>query len=650
MPPLTRPTDPPTDVVIEAIALASRENGSDCLATFSDELIRGTSVVGTAEFVSSSDGWVSNWQNGSVPNDQATVDWISEVADRKPFSRGPSHSRQINSREAIAVSDGDRIFALFCDGPSPDPPFRSALLSACEVVLRLADRDATELSLHHRVNHLEAVLKWASQWQTIDDDQKLLEAISEAATESLVCQRASIFLWNRRRGKLVAKTALGVDQSLQTFEVDDDAGVVGEVLATGEAQIWNSNDDDPARVNRRVDEQLSFETHSLVAVPMRDNRGKLVGVFEVINAIDHDFQKIDAQKLSDLAMHAAVAIGGQQTRRRLVNQRDRLIDDAASSSPLIGESEPVELIRSQITRIANTDLSVLILGENGTGKEVIAKSIHYQSQRRAGPFIAVNCAALVETLLESELFGHEQGAFTDASQTRTGQFEAASGGTLLLDEIGDMSLSGQAKLLRVLEEKVVVRVGGSRPIPVDVRVLAATNQPLEKLIAEKRFRQDLYFRLNVVALNLPPLHERGDDVVLLAEHFLRQFATQSGRPDLRLGEDARDALRGYTWPGNVRELRNTIERVCYLSPTDVISRTDLRLSDRKKSSTRSDGGTVSGLEDQPLGDATRLFQVQHIEQAIEANDGNMTAAAKQLGLHRSNLYRKMGQLGMETSE
>ncbi|MEM6692159.1 MAG: sigma-54-dependent Fis family transcriptional regulator [Planctomycetota bacterium] len=650
MPPATSPTDLPTAEVIEALVAAARESGSDGLASFCAELLIVPSVAGVADFLASPSGWLLNRETGDVLADSSTMDWIAEVADRKPFSRGPFHIRKTDAGGAIAVSDGSRILAVFGDSPLVGSPFQAFITSAIETALRISRRDEIESILSDRVGHLEAVLKWASQWQTIDDDQKLLEAISEAATESLICERASIFLWNRRRGKLVAKTAIGVDQSVQTFEVDDDAGVVGEVLATGEAQIWNSKDDDPARINRRVDEQLSFETRSLVAVPMRDSRGKLVGVFEVINAIDHDFRNIDAQKLSDLAMHAAVAIGGQQTRRKLVNQRDRLIDDAASASPLIGKSEPVELIRSQITRIANTDLSVLILGENGTGKEVIAKSIHYQSERRAGPFIAVNCAALVETILESELFGHEQGAFTDASQTRAGQFEAATGGTLLLDEIGDMSLSGQAKLLRVLEEKVVVRVGGSRPIPVDVRVLAATNQPLERLIAEKRFRQDLYFRLNVVALNLPPLHERGDDVILLAEHFLRQFATQSGRPDLELGKDARDALLGHTWPGNVRELRNTIERVCYLSQTDIISKDDLTLSDRQRASAEPESSHALQVIDEPLGEATRLFQISHIQQAIDANDGNMTAAAKQLGLHRSNLYRKMGQLGMETSE
>ena len=218
--------------------------------------------------------------------------------------------------------------------------------------------------------------------------------------------------------------------------------------------------------------------------------------------------------------------------------------------------------------MADTDLAVLILGENGTGKEVVAQMTHYHSSRRQEPFVAVNCAAITETLLESELFGHEKGAFTDAREMRQGKFELASGGTLFLDEIGDMSLGGQAKLLRVLEEKVVVRVGGSATIPTDARVLAATNQNLAELVRAKRFREDLFFRLNVVTLDLPPLRSRGDDVELLAEHFLKIFSAKARRKAAKFTAAARKRLITHLWPGNVRELRNLMERLAYLSPED----------------------------------------------------------------------------------
>ncbi|HBJ36863.1 MAG TPA: hypothetical protein DDZ51_19320, partial [Planctomycetaceae bacterium] len=282
-------------------------------------------------------------------------------------------------------------------------------------------------------------------------------------------------------------------------------------------------------------------------------------------------------------------------------------------------------------------------------------------------------AALVESLLESELFGHERGAFTDAHQARPGKFELASGGTLFLDEIGDMSPGGQAKLLRVLEEKIVVRVGGSTPIPVDVRIIAATNQSLPDLVAEKRFREDLFFRLNVVSFRLPPLRQRGEDILLLADHFLQQFAAQIGRTVPEFSASAKQAMLDYRWPGNVRELRNVMERASYLAQSNVLTESDLGLGPIDSpgnafvaaASPSPVNGALAGAiastkpGDQPangffaalhgtLADATRDFQVELIRASIQAQRGNMTAAAETLGLHRSNLYRKMRQLGMNT--
>jgi len=256
----------------------------------------------------------------------------------------------------------------------------------------------------------------------------------------------------------------------------------------------------------------------------------------------------------------------------------------------------------------------------------------------------VNCAAIPDTLLESELFGHEKGAFTDAREARAGKFELAAAGTLFLDEIGDLSLSGQAKLLRVLEEKIVVRVGGSRPIATNARVIAATNQNLGELVRAKRFREDLFFRLNVVSLELPPLRERGDDVLLLAEHFLQIFSRRSRRKPPKLTAAAKKRLIEHTWPGNIRELRNLMERVAFLLPEDQdkLDGSDLQFI----LAPDANASEVLSL-DAPLTEATRRFQVAYIRRHIDAARGNMTLAAERLGLHRSNLYRKMGQLGME---
>ena len=295
----------------------------------------------------------------------------------------------------------------------------------------------------------------------------------------------------------------------------------------------------------------------------------------MLNKRDGAFTADDERGLIELASHAAVALENTQQFAELLERHEKLVEQAAQDTQLVGESPAIQAIRNTIRRIADTDLAVLMLGENGTGKEVVARSIHFGSRRRKQPFIAVNCAALTETLLESELFGHEKGAFTDAHEARAGKFELASGGTLFLDEIGDMSLAGQAKLLRVLEEKTIVRVGGSKPIHTDVRVLAATNQNLAELVRAKRFREDLYFRLNVVSLELPPLRERGDDVMLLAEHFLRDFSRRAGRRVLKFTAAARKRLESHTWPGNVRELRNLMERLAYLSTGDRIEAEDL---------------------------------------------------------------------------
>jgi Nif-specific regulatory protein len=283
---------------------------------------------------------------------------------------------------------------------------------------------------------------------------------------------------------------------------------------------------------------------------------------------------------------------------------------------------------------------VLIEGETGTGKQLLARSIHASSKRKNGPFIEVDCSTLSESLMESELFGHEKGAFTDAREARQGKFELAEGGTLFLDEIGDMSAGGQAKLLRVLEQKVLTRVGGSQPIHTNVRVVAATNVNLIEAVHHKKFREDLYYRLSVVALELPPLRERPEDVLPLAEHFLDIFCAQAARPRLAIANEARLRLAAHPWPGNVRELRNLIERIAFLCPGERIEASDLAFI------LSPDRDAVTGATDLGLTDATARFQQDYIRRMIKRVQGNMTETARLLGMHRSNLYRKMRQLEM----
>jgi Nif-specific regulatory protein len=493
-----------------------------------------------------------------------------------------------------------------------------------------------------RIDRLEAILSIAGQWnQTLQMDV-LLEEMAQAATRLLGAERASIFLWDRPNKTLVGRPALGVEGG--ELRIPDSTGVVGQVVHTGEVRRVDE-DADQSDIDRGVDQQLNFQTRSLLCVPLRGKEGELFGAFELINKIEGNFTSEDEVALKELASHAAIALENTQQHEQLVKVRNQMADQAAAGVELIGECPAIEALRSTIRRVADTELAVLLLGENGTGKEVAGQCIHYLSRRRNEPFVAVNCAALTETLLESELFGHEKGAFTDALETRSGKFEMASGGTLFLDEIGDMSLGGQAKLLRVLEEKTVVRVGGSTPIHTDARVVAATNQNLADMVRNKRFREDLYYRLNVVTLELPPLRDRGDDILILAEHFLRGFCIQAGRKPAKFTAAARKRLVTHNWPGNVRELRNLMERIAYLAQGDKIDVDELAFI---LAPTRDEPTLFSA--DLPLTEATRLFQRELISKQIARSRGNMTEAAERLGLHRSNLYRKMRQLDMETRE
>jgi transcriptional regulator with GAF, ATPase, and Fis domain len=496
--------------------------------------------------------------------------------------------------------------------------------------------------INSRVGRLEAILQIAAQWNQTHQMKELLQNMAETSTRLLSAERASIFLWDQQSKTLVGRPALGVEGG--ELRIPDDAGVVGQVVQTGTPRRVGVRGGQQ-EIFRTVDKKLRFDTRSLVCVPLRSQSGEVLGAFELINKTVGDFTAEDEDALVELAEHASTALENMQQRAQLLRVRAHLIDEAAEGTRLLGECAAIEDLRSTIERVADTELAVLVLGENGTGKEVIARRIHYLSRRRNEPLVAVNCAALPESLLESELFGHEQGAFTDAREARAGKFELASGGTLFLDEIGDMSLGGQAKLLRVLEEKIVVRVGGSTNIHIDARVMAATNQDLAQKVRDKKFREDLYYRLNVVSLEIPPLRYRDDDVLLLAEHFLTDFSAKAGRKLLKLTAAAKRRLRAHRWPGNVRELRNLMERLAYLAADTKIDADEIAFI----LSPRDGSETVFSL-DRTLADATKDFQVQYIRKQVDRSGKNMTDAAARLGLHRSNLYRKMRQLGIESPE
>jgi transcriptional regulator with GAF, ATPase, and Fis domain len=538
---------------------------------------------------------------------------------------------KLNDWTAAPLGDGYALAARRPADATALGQFAEALASAIKAVDARQQGDA-------RIHRLETILQITHAWRQSNSMEALLKAMAEAATQLLHADRASIFLWDRAHKQLVGRPALGVKDG--ELRIPDDAGIVGQVVHTGEPRRVGGGLGDN-EIDRQVDAITGYKTRTVMCVPLVAAAGRVLGAFEVLNKREGHFTEEDEDALIELAAHAAVILQNTQEFEDLLTKHQQLVEQAAQGLQLIGDSPAVEAVRSTIRRIADTDLAILILGENGTGKEVVARSIHYLSRRRDQPFIAVNCAALTETLLESELFGHEKGAFTDARESRSGKFELASGGTLFLDEIGDMSLSGQAKLLRVLEDKIVVRVGGSTPIHTEVRILAATNQDLGAMVRAKKFREDLFFRLNVVSLELPPLRERGDDVLKLAEFFLTGFCRTMGRKAPKFSAAARKRLVSHQWPGNVRELRNLTERLAYLTQGDTVEPEDLVLIDS--------GDDIDRLElTGSLADATRDFQQHYIRKTIDAARGNMSGAARRLGLHRSNLYRKMRQLGMAT--
>jgi two-component system nitrogen regulation response regulator NtrX len=301
-------------------------------------------------------------------------------------------------------------------------------------------------------------------------------------------------------------------------------------------------------------------------------------------------------------------------------------------------------LREQVAMAAPTNGRVLIYGENGTGKELVARTIHSLSRRRHAAFVEVNCAAIPEELIESELFGHVRGAFTGAVADRRGKFEAAAGGTIFLDEIGDMSLKTQAKVLRVLQEQVVEPVGSVQTVTVDVRVLAATNKDLPAAIRAGQFREDLYFRLNVIPIFVPPLRARQSDIPLLAEHFMAAFANEYGRRPKALSPDAIAQLQRYTWPGNVRELRNVIERLMIMVPGDTITAQDITFLN--SGTATAPAASVPEVPFLPLHAARDQFEQEYILRALATQQGNMSRTAEMLGVERSNLYRKMRAFGL----
>lgn len=375
------------------------------------------------------------------------------------------------------------------------------------------------------------------------------------------------------------------------------------------------------------------ETDKELAVVMISGHGNIETAVNATRSGAYDFLE------KPLSLDRVLLVAGRALERKSLEKENRELKKTLQKKwTLVGESPQMREIRSQIEMAARSKSRVLITGESGTGKEIVAHLLHALSPRANKPFVELNCAAIPHELIESELFGHEKGSFTGAFDQKKGKFELANGGTLFLDEIGDMSFNTQAKLLRVLEGQSFQRVGGSKDISVDVRVIAATNKDIEAMIRDDKFRSDLFFRLNVIPVCLPPLRERGEDIPLLALHFLSLLAEEYGQPRKELSKEALEKLTTHDWPGNIRELRNLVERLVIMTPSETISNIGLEGAD-----TASDYFLIEGLKL-----AKDAFEKDYISSKLKQNDWNISKTAEAIGVERSNLHRKIKSLGITT--
>ncbi len=493
---------------------------------------------------------------------------------------------------------------------------------------------------------LAALLEASTIINSTLDLQTVLQEIAQSAADVLKAEATSVLLLDAGRSKLIFRAVVGPQgDSLLDEEFDAKLGIAGKVVSSGQSILVPDVQHDPAFFGG-IDEKSQFITRSMIAAPLLYRR-QVLGVVEGMNKRGGaSFSQQDVEVLRLFANLAAIGVANAQAHELVVRENRGLRETVARSTPeIVGKSPSLTEVLHLCDRVAATNATVLLLGETGTGKEVTARHIHAASARRNKAFIAINCAALPETLLESELFGHEAGAFTGATSTKAGRFELADGGTLFLDEIGDISLSTQIKLLRVLQERDFVRVGGTKTIKCDVRIIAATNRDLKKAIEAGDFREDLYYRLNVFPIHVPPLRMRREDIPALLEHYVGRTARDLGWVAPQLMPDAVEALTAYHWPGNIRELRNVVERAVLLCDDGRITKATLP---REIVGTASAATAAAPVEEG--GSALEGYEKAMIIRSLEEHDWNQTRTAAALNISRDNLRYRLRKYGIKRPE
>ena len=479
----------------------------------------------------------------------------------------------------------------------------------------------------------DAQLKEISSWvSSVQDLDSLLDLILKSAAKMMDVNASSLMVLDRDTDMLFFQSATGEKKNeIKNFQIKLGQGIAGVVAKTGKPLLISNVREDP-RWYREISENIGFETRSIACVPLKIG-GKIIGVLQVIDKRNgYPLGESDMPLMNEFAELAALAIGNARKIEQVRNENTHLKEELGGKHQLVGTSKALKNVVTDALKVAHSTTTTLITGESGTGKELLARLIHQSSPRKEKPLVVLNCAALPESLLEDELFGHEKGAFTGASGQKIGKFELAHEGTIFLDEIGEMNLGMQAKLLRVLQEGMFYRIGSNTPIYVNVRVISATNKHLEQEIQKGLFREDLYYRLNVVNINMPPLRERMEDVPLLAEYFLNHFKEETGIKDIILSEPAIDKIVNYNWPGNVRELRNAMERAVVMGNGKSIMPDDLPIVTKRKFGS----ALPMGLS---LQEAMDWFKKEYISLNLKQTGGNRSRAAEKLDIQRTYLSR-----------
>jgi len=527
----------------------------------------------------------------------------------------------VNGRRKVTarLADGDRI-----------------VLGATELVFTVRDPIAAPAAAAApgRVEAMEGLVRFSERLLAASDLSRLLDELLDALLEVTHADKGFLILLEGDRMEVKSARNLARETIENAVSRVSDS-IIQRVAATKRpVVVADALHDEQWSSSSSV---VNLKLCSVMCAPLMRS-GESFGVIYLGNdSVVSLFDEKDLEVLTVFTAQASLLVQNALLLHglRLENEALRQAVQQNQFGEIIGAGASMREVYRRIEKVAATDVSVLIAGETGTGKELVAREIHRCSPRTAGPFVAVNCGAIPESLLESELFGHVRGAFTGAVSTRGGKFQAANGGTLFLDEIGDMPLSLQVKLLRAVQERIVTKVGDSRPEPVDIRVLAATNKVLEEEIAAGRFREDLYYRLNVVSIALPPLRDRGEDVLVIARFFLQKYAREFASRARGFAPPAVVALRKYGWPGNIRELENRIKKAVVLADKPLVGPEDLDL------------GPESLAPVLPLVQAKEEFQKRYINEVLERNDGNRTKTAKDLGVDPRTIFRHLEKLEAE---